>query len=269
MFVGGGHPDFWEIKPDPEGAQLLIKIDQIRELRRKVNFPPMAGAWRVVLVKPAEAMNPEAANAFLKTLEEPPEGNLFILTAMGERDLLPTIVSRCRRLNFSAMPHSLLVRELQRRQNLTPEQASLLAAMHAGSLGQALAADLPDLLARRDQVVQELELLNRGGIGEVLQWAAAKSQKNSGLDWFISLAGLWYRDLLALSHQAAASCLVNQDRLPELVSQQQRLAGPVVLARLEALSLLHRQLQRNLNMELTINNFALKWQQAGEARATP
>ena len=269
MFGGGGHPDFWQIHPEGEGAHPPIKVDQIRELSRKINFPPMAGAWRVVLVKPAEAMNLEAANAFLKTLEEPPEGNVFILTAMGERDLLPTIVSRCRRFNFNPIPHTLLARELERRQKLTAAQAALAAALHAGSLGQALAANLPELLARRDQVVEELELLNRGGIGEVLQWAAAKSQKNSGLDQFISLAGLWYRDLLALSHRGAASLLVNQDRLPDLASQQQQLAKPVLLARLEALNLLQRQARSNLNTELMINNFALKWRQADGSRQSP
>ncbi len=90
------------------------------------------------MLKPAETMNEAAANALLKTLEEPPEGNLFILTAIGDRDLLPTIVSRCRRLSFGAIPQTILIRELQNRRHLSPEQASLVAAMHYGSLGRAL-----------------------------------------------------------------------------------------------------------------------------------
>ena len=103
-----------------------------------MGFRPLAGNWRVVLLKPAETLNEAAANAFLKTLEEPPEGNIFILTAIGERDLLPTIVSRCRRLSFGAIPQAILMQELQSRQGLSPEQASLVAAINYGSLGRAL-----------------------------------------------------------------------------------------------------------------------------------
>ena len=215
LFATGGHPDFWQISPLEESEQ--IKIEQIRELRRQVGFHPLAGSWRVVLLKPAETLNEAAANALLKTLEEPPAGNLFILTAIGERDLLPTIVSRCRRLTFGAIPQSILVQELQHQKGLSLEQASLVAAINYGSLGRALAEDLPDLLAKRDQVVNELGVLQQGSTGEVLKWATEKGKKAAGLDRFILLARLWYRDLLALSCQATPEQLVNQDRLVDLV----------------------------------------------------
>ena len=189
LFAAGSHPDFWLIKPENlEAAQPQIKIEQIRELRRQVGFRPLAGNWRVVLLKPAETMNEAAANALLKTLEEPPEGNIFILTAIGERDLLPTIVSRCRRLTFGAIPQAILMQELQSRRHLSPEQASLVAVMNYGSLGHALKEDLSDLLAKRDQVLSELAVLNQGSNDAVLQWAAQKGKKGINLDNFIILA---------------------------------------------------------------------------------
>jgi DNA polymerase III subunit delta' len=263
MFAADSHPDFWQINPEPELAQPQIKIEQIRELRRQVGFHPLAGSWRVVLLKPAETMNEAAANALLKTLEEPPEGNLFILTAVGDRDLLPTIVSRCRRLRFGAIAQSILIRELQRRQGLSPEQASLVAAIHYGSLGRALSEDLPELLARRDQVIGDLAVLQHGTTGDVLKWAAEKGKKGTRLDDFIILAQLWYRDLLALTCQAAPAQLANQDRLADLVSQQHQLPGALILERLEALSALQRQLRTNLNLELTLNKFSLQWRRDG------
>jgi DNA polymerase III subunit delta' len=259
LFETGNYPDFWQISPIGDSVQ--IKIEQIRELRRQVGFHPLAGSWRVVLLKPAETLNEAAANAFLKTLEEPPAGNLFILTAIGDRDLLPTIVSRCRRLTFGAIPQSILIQELQYRQGLSSEQASLVAAINYGSLGRALTEDLPDLLTKRDQVVNELEVLHKGATGKVLQWAADKGKKGTNLDSFLVLARLWYRDLLALTCQAPARQLVNQDRLADLVFQQQQLPGPLILERLEALSSLQRQLRTNLNIELTLNHFSLEWRQ--------
>ncbi len=74
-----------------------------------------------------------------------------------------------------------------------------MAAIHYGSLGRALAEDLPDLMAKRDQVVNELEVLQKGSTGEQLQWATQKGKKTAGLDRFVVLARLWYRDLLALT----------------------------------------------------------------------
>jgi DNA polymerase-3 subunit delta' len=267
FFAAGGHPDYWQISPDGESGQPQIKIEQIRELRRQVGYHPLAGSWRVVLLKPAETLNEAAANALLKTLEEPPAGNLFILTASGDRDLLPTIVSRCRRLTFSAIPQSILIRELQDRKGLGPEQASLVAAINYGSLGRALAEDLPDLLAKRDQVVNELGLLQEGSTGQVLQWATDKGKKAVKLDSFIVFARLWYRDLLALTCQATPGQLVNQDRLADLVSQEQHLTSTVILGRLEALSSLQRQVRANLNIELALNNFSLQWRREGFAAA--
>jgi DNA polymerase-3 subunit delta' len=265
LFATGSYPDFWQISPDRDSAQPQIKIEQIRELRRQVGFHPLAGTWRVVLLKPAETLNEAAANALLKTLEEPPAGNLFILTAIGERDLLPTIVSRCRRLSFGAIPQSILIQELQNRKGLSSEQASLVAAINYGSLGEALAVDLADLLAKRDQVVNELGVLQQGSTGEVLKWAAEKSKKGTNLDSFIVLARLWYRDLLALTCQATTAQLINQDRLADLVSQEHLLTSALIIERLGALSSLQRLLRANFNSELTLNNFSFQWRQEGPA----
>lgn len=273
LYALGNHPDFWQINPEKDSLQ--IKIERIRELRRQVGFSPLAGNWRVVLLKPAETLNEAAANAFLKTLEEPPEGNLFILTAIGDRDLLPTIVSRCRRLSFGAIPQTILVEELQNRKGLSPEQASLVAAINYGSLGLALGEDIADLLARRDQIVNELGVLQKGSTGEILKWAAEKGLKwaaekgknSTGLDGFIVLARLWYRDLLALTYQAAPGQIINQDRLATLQSQQILLSSSIILERLEALSMLQRQVRANLNMELALNKFSLPWSGEGAPKS--
>ena len=119
--AAGTHPDFLVIEPTPEALQKQrpqIKIGQIREFCRVTNYPPLGDGWRVVLIKPAEAMNEEAANALLKTLEEPPERHLLVLTAQAEADLLPTIVSRCHKLAFAPLPAALVARELEERRGL-------------------------------------------------------------------------------------------------------------------------------------------------------
>lgn len=107
-YLAGNHPDFRLLTPEDqaeasEGDEAktkrklpLIKVEGIRELVDFVNLTPHRGGSKVVLVEPAEAMNTSAANAFLKMLEEPPQGVIFILVSHHWRRLLPTIRSRCR-----------------------------------------------------------------------------------------------------------------------------------------------------------------------------
>lgn len=91
------HPDI--IRMEPAGQ--YIRIAQIRELLGTLAMKPYEAKLRVVIISDAHAMNPEAGNALLKILEEPPESTILILTASGTADLLPTIVSRCQQIRFN------------------------------------------------------------------------------------------------------------------------------------------------------------------------
>ncbi len=94
----GLHPDFRLEAPKGKGGGILI--EQIRELRDWAFMAPMEGERKVAVLDDAHLMRPEAANALLKTLEEPPEGTLFILVTSEQSKLLPTIVSRCQIVRF-------------------------------------------------------------------------------------------------------------------------------------------------------------------------
>jgi DNA polymerase-3 subunit delta' len=260
----GTHPDFLVISP--EGSQAQIKIEQIRELRRLTGYPPLGGGWRVVLIKPAEALsalNDAAANALLKTLEEPPDRHLLVLTTKSESDLLPTIVSRCHKLAFAPLPNALIRRELESRRGLSPSQATLVAALSGGSLGRALAQDPEEVLKQRDRVLADLGTLTQGSATAVLEWAARLAKNRVELDNFLLLAQLWYRDLLLAHFQAPTRLLSHQDLKPELSRQQAAAAPETWFAKLAALSQASRQLKANLNAELTLDIMGLRLQHQG------
>ncbi|HEY0293823.1 MAG TPA: DNA polymerase III subunit delta' [Bordetella sp.] len=126
-FASGNHPDLRRIRPEAvaltEGAQASesdeaetaaagskrapskdIRIDQIRSLEPWFNTATHRGGWRVALLYPAQALNTIAANALLKVLEEPPAHTVFLLVSDAPDRLLPTLVSRCRRLPLAAPP---------------------------------------------------------------------------------------------------------------------------------------------------------------------
>jgi DNA polymerase-3 subunit delta' len=260
----GTHPDFLVISPEESKTQ--INIERIRELRRLTGYPPLGGGWRVVLIKPAEAlsaMNDAAANALLKTLEEPPPQHLLALTARGEADLLPTIVSRCHKLAFAPLPSALIIRELESRRGLPPAQAALVAALSGGSLGRALVLDPEELVRQRDQVLSDLAQLSRGSATAVLEWAQRLTKNRADLNNFLLLAQLWYRDLLLAHFQAPAGLLAHQDLLPAL--EQARAGGiPATwFANFAALGAAQRHLQANLNPELTLDILGLRLQPQG------
>jgi DNA polymerase-3 subunit delta' len=262
--AAGTHPDFLVISPEESKTQ--ITIDQVRELRRLTNYPPLGGGWRVVLIKPAEALtaiNDAAANALLKTLEEPPPQHLLILSARREADLLPTISSRCHKLTFAPLPKALVERELANRRGLPPSQAALVAALSGGSLGRALSLNPDELVQQRDRVLADLALLQRGSASAVLEWAQRLAKDRANLDTFLLLAQLWYRDLLITHFQAPAGLLAHQDLRPALAQAQAAGTPATWFAQAAALGAAQRQLMANLNPELTLDILGLRLQGRG------
>ena len=97
--IGKNHPDILSIRP--EAKSRIITIEQIRDLMQTVHLKPTCAPWKVAIIEAADRLNVQAANAFLKTLEEPPADSILILLSSDPARLLETILSRCLRLNFA------------------------------------------------------------------------------------------------------------------------------------------------------------------------
>jgi DNA polymerase-3 subunit delta' len=123
---------------EPEGGYL--KIDKIRDLQRRARHK-MDTATRVIVVEGADAMQKSAANAFLKTLEEPTPGTVIVLLSSRPSLLLPTILSRCQRINFSPLSRETvtsLIMDMDREASITAEEAKGIALLSMGSMTAAL-----------------------------------------------------------------------------------------------------------------------------------
>lgn len=151
--VEGDHPDILTVTYGPKNKDEAkkrddgkpyelargIKVDQIREIQRRLTTRPTLGARRAVIIDPADDMEVSASNALLKSLEEPPVGTYFLLVAHSPARLLPTIRSRCRTVRFSALEREqmdLLLREIVPDTDIATRDAAIAAA--AGSPGAAL-----------------------------------------------------------------------------------------------------------------------------------
>ena len=122
--------------PRPSGS-LGISIDRVRALQRQLALHPYYGGGKVGILLDAEYMRPEAANALLKTLEEPPEGTLLVLTASRQERLLPTVRSRCGEVPLHPLPTDAMVEALWERFRIPSEKAVAIARASGGDMGKA------------------------------------------------------------------------------------------------------------------------------------
>ncbi len=194
--ASGTHPDILRIGP----SKAAIKVDQIRSLRDALAMKPFEARHRVVIVSPADTMNPSAANALLKALEEPPAGTVFVLIAEGSADLLPTIVSRCQRIRFDPLGSDILAALLGKKHGLDAAEAAMFARMAGGSRTRAETMADPEWRRFRKWWLTELADLENRDIGRLLSLAAAVSADKDRLDAAFALATGWYRDVMVLPH---------------------------------------------------------------------
>lgn len=243
----GTHPDLHFVRP----AGQTIKIEQMRELQRVVALTPHAGLRHVCLLERCEAMTGEAANSFLKTLEEPPADIVFILLAEQPQRLLPTVISRCQQVPFALLSPS-EVREGLLRAGFGRAEAELAAVLAQGSLG--LATELvreESFREKREKVFQIAAELARTTPGQACRMAQSLAEGKEGLGFFLDMLLLWFRDLLVYKETGDETLVVNRDFLPLLAGQAGSYASSRIVDIIYKVEQARGFLRANANQRLT------------------
>lgn len=167
------HPDLMVLERFTEDGKprKVIPVDEARQLGAFFSQTPATAPYRVAIVDAADDLNANAANAILKTLEEPPPRGVLLLVSHAPGRLLPTIRSRCRRLSFAAPGLEVTTAFLQARTSLTLDQAARLARMAGGAPGLALRLAAADALEADDEAHEILRNLPRLDDGALLALA--------------------------------------------------------------------------------------------------
>ena len=161
--VNRTHPDFFFIEPtkkEPTSKKPGIRISMIRELQRKLGFHPYEGKVKVALIDDADLMNLEAANSFLKTLEEPPSATILILISSNPFKLLPTLISRCQTIQFQPLtPENIknILKEKINEEMIEENSLDFRALRSRGNVNRALRDDMEDMANIRKEMVTLLE----------------------------------------------------------------------------------------------------------------
>lgn len=245
-FQSGNHPDLVRIRP--EGA--AIKIDQIRELKKALNFPPLESRQRVVLLEEVHTMRREAGNSLLKVLEEPPADNILILMGNATGAILDTIVSRCQLIPFAPLPLPLAAEILRiHRPELHEADRSALAALADGCPGQALAFDADGILTVYQKVVTAW--LTQGQtegerVEHALALAVELAETKEGLEPLLALLRIFVKNAMA-----ARAMEDVRPFAPEVLTARERWNLPQLSAKMTAIDLAEQALARNCNRGLT------------------
>ena len=258
--ASGNFPDLIVLEPDGPS----IKIEQVRELDRAFSFKAVEAKYRVTVVRRAETMTEEAANAFLKMLEEPPLGNVLVLTVTEPLDLLPTILSRCQRVSFRPIPAALIEAWLIKNQGIEREKAILLSRMAGGSLGRAVEMGEGGFLEKRQELLFSISRIIHLSPEEVVEWALEysgrekKEKREAAVALMVGVWRTWYRDLILSKAGCSEEALVNVDFTRELKNASGDFTMDDLLESFFTLDQAERDLLRFRNLDLLIEVSVLK-----------
>lgn len=244
---------------------LVIKISSIRDVRREAALTSYGGKKRVFIISRAEDMEDAAANALLKTLEEPASDCMILMTAANRESLLPTIVSRCQQVRFDPLGEEEIGRALIEREGVEPSRASLISRLSNGSYSRARELLQTDVFEERTFAVEFIRNALAGNAARVIDDAERiTSWKNRDqVQRFLLTILMWFRDALVLREGGA---VINLDQKDDLVRFLDRNPGadiPAAMAETErALSLL----DRNAYIKLVIYTLATRLRRTRRGR---
>lgn len=245
----GNHPDIHFISPLPDKRD--ISIEQLRELQYDLSLRPYEAPRKACIIDPAERMNPNSANALLKTLEEPPGNALIILLTENAGMLISTVRSRCQLIRFAplSLEHLLL---LTVKNGMSPDAAALIAPMAGGSLQKAAELDDEALVTRRESALSKISQLNFNKIGTVFSAAEEFSGNREATLEILDMLISFYRDAVHIG--AGNFDIVNKSVKSAIEQIAAKRPFPANLALLELIYETRKDVQRNANPKLALDH---------------
>jgi len=241
-----------DLKPFP---RTMISKEQINRIRHETSLPPYEGRARVVIIDGAENMSLGAANAFLKTLEEPSDKVLFLLLAVDESRLPETITSRCQKVELLPVAAVEIEEELKSR-GASQEKAELLSRLSHGRIGWAItAAENESLIENRRRHIEEaISLINSDYEGRFGYVAKLARQFNKEREVVWDIIELWldlWRDLMLLK-MGLDEDIINIDIEEELLILSKEFRVDEIKKAMEDIIETERKLKLNANPQLAL-----------------
>ncbi|MBL0732605.1 MAG: DNA polymerase III subunit delta' [Desulfosarcina sp.] len=259
----GNHPDIILIKPNGN----FIRIEQIRDLGNIIALKPYEAKIRVVIISDVQHMTPEASNALLKSLEEPPERTMFILTASQVSDLVPTIVSRCQHIRFNPVSLKSITSMLVAKFSMEQESAETIASLAGGSFSKALKLArtqtinwinyrkwLLDSIAMNHFTGESAETERAYGLIFAL---ADKLSKNKDLLFeSLEMIETWLRDVAIYKY--SPDKVINIDMIENVKYVSMKVSIKSLISKIKAIHKARKNIRANANPKITLDILILR-----------
>lgn len=245
------HPDIiWVYHEKPNS----ISVEEVRaQVVADVDIKPYRGPYKIYLIPDAEKMTPQAQNALLKTIEEPPAYVVVILLTSSVDALLPTIVSRCVTLYLKALSDDLVKAFLMERLHVPDYQAEIDASFAQGNIGRAMeVATSEEFAEMTEQAVRILKYARRMDLSELAEIVKKISGDKKKAQEYLDLFKMWFRDVLLFKATREVDNLVFKNELNYIKEQAQNSSYEGLEEIMTAIDKAKIRLNANVNFDLTM-----------------
>lgn len=260
--LSDNQPDIIRVTHEKPGT---ISVDDIRaQVNNDVVIKPYSSRYKVYIINEAEKMTPQAQNAILKTLEEPPEYAVILLLVSNLNTLLPTILSRCVVLNMKPVRDELVKSYLMEQLQVPDYKADVCVAFARGNLGKAKAlASSEEFENVKSEALGLLKYIQDMEISEII--AAIKKMGEFKLETsdYLDILAIWYRDVLLFKATADASHLVFREELQAIRKVAGRSSYEGIENVIQALDKAKKRLEANVNFDLVMELLFLEMKENG------
>ena len=249
--LSDNHPDIIRVTHEKPGS---IGVEDIRsQVNNDIAIKPYSGPYKIYIINESEKMTVQAQNALLKTLEEPPAYGVILLLTANADALLPTIASRCVRLDMKPVRDDVVRKYLMEELKVPDYKANVCVAFARGNIGRAkLLASSEDFDKVKEEAVTLLKYIHELEISEIV--AAIKRIGEYKLDVtdYLDLFTIWFRDVLLFKATNDANHLIFKEEIKYIRKEADRTSYEGLETILDALEKAKRRISANVNLDLTM-----------------
>ena len=247
----GNHPDIIRVTHEKPNS---ISVDDIRtQVNNTVYIKPYQGPYKVYIIPQADLMTPQAQNAILKTIEEPPAYAVFLLLTENAEMLLPTINSRCVMLKLRNIKDTLIRKYLMENLEIPDYKADMCTAFAQGNMGRAIMLANSDHFNEiREEAVQLLKHISEMELNEIVAAVKNISVYKLEITDYLDIIMIWYRDVLLYKATKEIDKVVFKDQLQSIKEQARKSSYEGIELILESLEKAKARLKANVNFDLVM-----------------
>lgn len=252
------HPDLHIINNEEK----TIKREDIDNLIESIYKKPYEARKKVYIINNCHDMTQQAANTFLKTLEEPPKDSVMILLTNNINMLLPTIVSRCQAIKFKYIDKKEIIKLLMEKYNADQETASIIAYYSKGILNKAvnIANGKDDILKKRAEIIELFDKIIKSDSGIIFECENYFEEQKDNIDIIIEIMMLWIRDV-SFAKNNIQNLIINKDYLKLANIHGRDMKNIAADELIQYLQYTSENIKNNVNYKLTIDKMLLKIQE--------